>query len=888
MPHGFSIATTRFRLEAIYILSFRDHAIAIPDMFPKVQRRTDWTTRDQKLFDSLLVAYEQKELVQAKKLADNLIKKYPHGVDALCMKGIILVHLGDRKEGVKLVETGKNKDPTSEIAWHVWAMIQRGEHNYEEAVKAYEKALANHNAPTNPKGNLNILREISTLYTQLRRYDDLLETRYTILRSHSTVRGHWIALALAYRLNGRLEDANSLLGSMDGFMRKVPKGDPEYGELIIFRVRILEELGRLKEAFLLLDLKLTNKQLVARSLTSEYKARLLSKLKSTDAEKEWEALINQNPNCYDYYKGFLANRGIDLEKLTDETRQDALEILQKYSEEHPKTNAPRRLALTVAEGRRFEELVGPYIEAALQKGIPSLFSDLKSLYSDPSKRQSIQAIAEKKKLKLKPEPTYYLWTLYFLAQHHSFLGQQCESLAILEDALSHTPTLPELYMTKARVLKRAGDPYGAVSAMEEARQLDGQDRYINTKCGKYYLRAGMVEKAEAVLGLFTKKDSTPSQDLTEMQALHFLKEAGDAQRRNGKLNLALKKYYAIQDVFKHFHDDQYDFHQYAVRTTGLNPYIALIRWEDTLKSHPTYIHAAVSIAQIWVKLHDDRAKGKKPQAELILSKKQLNKIKKLSYKKNPILPDPKQKNGEISDHGLDVMDTDPDPDGFKLVRAEDPLERATKVLQTLEDVRDNVNVCLAVFDVAIRREKYLQAARALRRIRAVDSHHPELHLRVVQLCKAVMSLDGSTRTVLKPILEETLAELKPPEVSLEVFNSQYLQLHSASAKAILACAKVLRDLEHSQEDVENLLFTGLTPSADKLQIEDACAILSYMREIDCKRANEFRSACKSKYMHSKLFEDANGQVGFGEEGLEVGGGEEEDNGRLHSSGVFYE
>jgi hypothetical protein len=70
--------------------------------------------------------------------------------------------------------------------------------------------------------------------------------------------------------------------------------------------------------------------------------------------------------------------------------------------------------------------------------------------------------------------------------------------------MAHTPTLPELYMTKARVLKRAGDPYGAVRAMDDARSLDGQDRYVNTKSGKYRLRAGMINEADEVLGLFTK------------------------------------------------------------------------------------------------------------------------------------------------------------------------------------------------------------------------------------------------------------------------------------------------------------------------------------------------------------------------------------------------
>jgi N-alpha-acetyltransferase 15/16, NatA auxiliary subunit len=54
------------------------------------------------------------------------------------------------------------------------------------------------------------------------------------------------------------------------------------------------------------------------------------------------------------------------------------------------------------------------------------------------------------------------------------------------------------------VLKRAGDPFGAAHALEEARTLDGQDRFLNSKAAKYFMRAGDMERAIQLLGLFTK------------------------------------------------------------------------------------------------------------------------------------------------------------------------------------------------------------------------------------------------------------------------------------------------------------------------------------------------------------------------------------------------
>jgi N-alpha-acetyltransferase 15/16, NatA auxiliary subunit len=156
--------------------------------------------------------------------------------------------------------------------------------------------------------------------------------------------------------------------------------------------------------------------------------------------------------------------------------------------------------------------VETYISTSLDKGIPSLFTDLKSLYVDPSKRDVIEAVVESHRESSKSaassstntDPTVYLWTLYFLAQHYSFLKQYQKAISLLEEAIAHTPTLPELYTCRARVLKRAGDPYGAARSLEEARLLDGQDRFLNTKSGKYRLRAGLIEEAVEIFGMFTR------------------------------------------------------------------------------------------------------------------------------------------------------------------------------------------------------------------------------------------------------------------------------------------------------------------------------------------------------------------------------------------------
>ena len=151
----------------------------------------------------------------------------------------------------------------------------------------------------------------------------------------------------------------------------------------------------------------------------------------------------------------------------------------------------------------------PYITRGLTKGIPSLFADLKSLYVDKEKQEVIEAFVEAAREEYATdspfiEPTNYLWTLYFLAQHYSYISQPTKAMSLLDIGLIHTPTLPELHMCKARVLKRSGDLLGAARCLNDARLLDGQDRFLNTKCGKYLLRAGMIEEANTIFAMFTK------------------------------------------------------------------------------------------------------------------------------------------------------------------------------------------------------------------------------------------------------------------------------------------------------------------------------------------------------------------------------------------------
>lgn len=74
----------------------------------------------------------------------------------------------------------------------------------------------------------------------------------------------------------------------------------------------------------------------------------------------------------------------------------------------------------------------------------------------------------------------------------------------MDAGLKHSPTAVDLYMLKARCFKHAGDHATAFHYMNEARRLDTQDRYLNTKCTRYACRAGKPKDAESIVALFLK------------------------------------------------------------------------------------------------------------------------------------------------------------------------------------------------------------------------------------------------------------------------------------------------------------------------------------------------------------------------------------------------
>lgn len=132
--------------------------------------------------------------------------------------------------------------------------------------------------------------------------------------------------------------------------KNIPDYDVEHSETLLYHVRILEDLGEYAEGLSLLDINSKSRAIVDRTAVMEFRARLLSKLRDADASNAWRALIDHNSDCYEYYRGYLASKDVDLDNPSDDSRAQALAILQEFASQLPKAATPRRMALSFATG----------------------------------------------------------------------------------------------------------------------------------------------------------------------------------------------------------------------------------------------------------------------------------------------------------------------------------------------------------------------------------------------------------------------------------------------------------------------------------------------------------------------------------------------------------
>ena len=366
----------------------------------------------------------------------------------------------------------------------------------------------------------------------------------------------------------------------------------------------------------------------------------------------------------------------------------------------------------------------------LDRGVPSTFANLKHLYTDSFKQEALCQLAkdylEKKAPSDKEEDLESLKgrpaALYYLAQHYNYRQSRdlAKAMEYVEEGIKVVPKNVEFHMTKARIWKHYGNTKKAAETMDQARNLDLKDRYINSKTAKYQLRGDEPMKALQTMALFTRNDTAggPLQDLLDMQCVWYLTEEGETHVRVGNVGLALKRFQAVYTIFDVWQEDQFDFHSFTLRKGQIRAYMDMIRWEDRLREHPFYTRAALGAIALYIGMFDARqmanvngASGGDADAngdDAAEKKKAAKKARKDAQKaereaaEKAAKQDP-NKAKAVNANGEPIK-RDDDPNGFRLAATETPLTEATKfLLPLLQFSPKYIDGQIAGFEVYIRR-----------------------------------------------------------------------------------------------------------------------------------------------------------------------------------------
>lgn len=636
------------------------------------------------------------------------------------MKALIMSNLGQQEEAFALAKEALRNDMKSHICWHVYGLLYRAEKNYEEAIKAYRFALRIE--PESPP----IQRDLALLQMQMRDYQGYIQSRSSMLQARPGFRQNWTALAIAHHLAGDLEEAEKVLTTYEETLKTPqPVWDMEHSEAVMYKNMIIAETGNLEKA--LEHLEAIAPRMTDALAVMEMKADYLLRLgRKAEAEAAYTALLERNSEHSVYYDALIKAKGIP------ENDHKALKALyDEWVEKSPRGDSARRIPLDFLEGEDFKQAADVYLQRMLKKGVPSLFVNIKTLYTNPSKRDVVQSLVEgyvSGKAAQQPNGSavngdnneFLSSAYYFLAQHYNYHLSRNLSKAMenVDKAIELDPKAVEYQMTKARTWKHYGNLEKAAEEMEKARLLDEKDRHINSKAAKYQLRKNDNDKALNNMSKFTRNETVGGAlgDLHEMQCVWYLTEDAEAYLRQKKLGLALKRFHGVSNIFDAWQEDQFDFHSFSLRKGMIRAYVDMVRWEDRLREHPYYTRLAFGAIKTYLLLHDQPELVHGPAAGDVNGagdddaekKKALKKAKKEQQRLEKIEAEKREarKSPNVKSIDTEVKKEDPDPLGNKLVQTQGPLEEATKFLTPLlQHSSKNIEAQCLGFEVYLRNGK---------------------------------------------------------------------------------------------------------------------------------------------------------------------------------------
>ena len=828
--------------------------------------------REQSIFKSIITKFELKQYKKCKKLCDEILKKYPKHGETLAMKGLILNNMSstatDRSTVYTYIKQGISYNIKSHICWHVYGIVYRSDHKYSDAIKCYTQALK-----LQPN-NQQIQRDLCNLQLQCRQYDGYIELKRQQLIDNSKLRSNWLAYAIGNHLNMNINKAIQILDAYDA--TRISGIDTENindkfqsayddNEYILYKSMLYECNKQYQVA---LQYLLTNEQKVMDKLYFKQKCGefYIELQQYEQSEQLYRELLDINNDNYIYHTGLLKSTQLyDINnKYTTEQENKLIKLYTTLQSLYPSSSACHRLPLTYISHHNtaYNDMCGQYIRQRLTKGIPSLFNDLKPLYTDEDKVNVIQELIESYINNLQQYHKFYandttveppntlLWAYVYAACHYDKLMNYALAFQYINKAIQHTPTLVDLYVHKARICKHTNNHVIAYEYMNYARELDTQDRYLNTKCVRYAWRSNNIVQAESIVQLFLR-DTDGLQSLTELQVMWYQYSAMKQYYNNKLYNKSLKYAYQINQNFLDFLDDQNDFHQYVLRKMTLRSYVNMIQWADKIKQHRYYISAAKIIGDIYIQLYDQQQNGtfQANHNRSSIGHTVSNGTTRHTSDDNdadddiddskPAETTNKQHNNQQQNQSIKKLHDD-DPDGWNLYNRTTPLVEAQQFIDSLRIYScDDIDSYILSIELYIRLNKPLLCIQSINSALIINPSHNKLHYTICKFVHHIQQQPHSNQMIQSMINQEINQLLN--NQSLVEYNHNYAQQYGSSNitnKLSAAQTMILLNSNNYTSTAINLLLPY--DQSITRTWSDALSVYTFIQQYDTQQAEQYK------------------------------------------------
>ena len=557
-------------------------------------------------FQIALREFDVKRYEKVEKLCNKMIEKNPKDDQALALKGLNFLYLNKPEEGEQTLKQALKANFKSAVAWHFYAIFQKERGNYSQAMKSYNKALAQ--ATT----NYNIIRDLSYMQLYMRQLNSFYETCRLAIDNKPGILLNWVSFAFGCVLVKNYRAALQALNSTEKIGANSLKKN-EIHEIKLFNSFIQSKEGKYEEAMNYLihfksefiDKMMVYSMIIENAIKAK-KYNIGIDYCSKALELNYE---NINLICSYFYmkineNDFEPKTYNDLLNIPEDYKYlpKMIEILSELKTKYPKSKVLYNLELAFNQGEQFKKLFEEYFINQVEITIPSFYINVQFIYKlQFYKIKYIQEILDKyldniknnKKFSEKLDiPIHTSWVYFYAAQHYLFLTDLEKAIYYINLAIDLTPSVVEFYMIAAKIFKHSYMMDKCILAFEKAKLLDVGDRYLNAKMAKIYIREGEIEKCLETMKEFVT-DPLTEENIKFCETLWYLNEMGCCYLK--KRNI-IKSHYCFQNVIEVFLNiikDQVDFYNFCLRRYMLKDLYHTIVYLDGMAKNK-YVLLALS------------------------------------------------------------------------------------------------------------------------------------------------------------------------------------------------------------------------------------------------------------------------------------------------------